>query len=360
MVAVARGAVLSASNPLISEYIVREGKLVAPVSLSWSIYDISTGTKEDDPVLVAGPTSVNLTTHKVSTGRYAVAWTVPADEPLGKHQIVWTAQLVTDGPTLRWRREIDVVQHEGLALGGYVLVSDLRAEGVPVAQASGSRLARLIRDASDYIDRVTGTWFEARPATHTLDGNGRDTLFLQVPAIGLESVTVTSGGATQEMDATAYRLYGGWTSPQDRWTPRIVRVSALQGSPLVPAYAWTGAGYAIAPVWPPLRQNIVVKGVFGYLESDGSPAGGMPSLLRRACMMLVVRNLAPLGDQDATHERKNKHRLISEKTREQSYELAKGGGAVGDGRDAPFTGDPEIDQLLDAYSRPPYVGFAAA
>lgn len=360
MVAVARGAVLSASNPQISEFVVLDGKLLAPVSLSWSIYDISTGAKEDEPSLVAGPTSVNLVDDKVSKGRYAVAWTVPVDEPIGKHQIVWTAQLIAGGPTLRWRRELDVVQHEGLALGGYAHVSDLRAEGVTVEKASGARLARLIRDASDYIERATGTWFEPRPSTHTLDGNGRDTLFLQVPAIGLDSVTLTSFGVTQEVDSTAYRLYGWWTSPKDRWTPRIVRVSALQGSPLVPAYAWTGAGYAIAPVWPPLRQNVLVKGVFGYLEQDGSPAGGAPSLIRKACMMLVVRNLAPLGDQDATFERKNKHRIVSERTREQSYELAKGGGATGDGREAPFTGDPEIDQLLDAYSRPPYVGFAAA
>lgn len=359
MVAVARGAVLSATSPLLSEFIAVDGKLVAPVSLSWTIYDIATGTKEDDPVLVSGPTAVNLTTHKVSTGRYAVAWTVPADQTLGKHQIVWTAVLVSGGPTLTWRREFDVVQHDGLALGGYCLASDLRGEGVTADQASTSKLARLIREASDYVDRTTGTWFEPRPATHTLDGKGRDTLFLQTPTVAIASVTLSSAG-TQIVDATAYKVYGWWSSPNDRWTPRIVRVSALQGSSLVPAYAWTGAGYAIAPVWPALRQNVIVDGVFGYLERDGSPAGGTPSLIRKATMMLVVRNLAPMADQDAAFEKKNKHRIIEEKTREQSYALAKGGGATGDGREAPFTGDPEIDQFLEAYQRPPYVGFASA
>ncbi len=360
MVAVARGAALSASNPLLTEFIAVDGKLVAPVSLSWSVYDISTGTKEDDPDLVAGPTSVNLTTHKVSTGRYAAAWTVPADEPIGRHQIVWTAVLVSGGPTVRWRREFDVVQHDGLALGGYALVSDLRAEGVTAEQASSSKLARLIREASDYIERATGTWFEPRPATHKLDGRGRDTLFLQTSTVAIESVTLSSQGTSQVVDATAYKVYGGWSSPDDRWTPRIVRVSALQGSPLVPAYAWSGAGYAIAPVWPALRQNVLVAGVFGYLEQDGSPAGRTPPLITRACKLLVIRSLAPMADADASFEAKNKHRIVREKTREQEYELAKGGGAIGDGRDAPFTGDPEIDQILDAYQRPPYVGFAAA
>lgn len=356
MVAVARGAALSASNPLLSEYIAVDGKLVAPVSLSWSIYDISTGAKEDEPVLVAGPTSVNLTTHRVSTGRYAVAWTVPVDEAIGRHQIVWTAVLTTGGPTITWRRAFDVVQHAGLALGGYTLVSRLREEGITADQASGAKLARLIREASDYIDRATGAWFEPRAATHKLDGTGRDTLFLQAPTVAVESVTL--GGTL--MASTGYKVYGGWSSPNDRWTPRIVSVSALLDTTLVPTYAWTGSGYVIAPVWPRLRQNVEVAGLFGFLEPDGSPAGGTPPLIEKACVMLVVRNLAPLGDANASFEAKNKHRVIREKTREQEYELARGGGAIGDGRSADFTGDPEIDQLLEAYSRPPYVGFAAA
>lgn len=360
MVAVARGAALSASNPLLSEYIVVDGKLVAPVSLSWQIEDISTPTKEDDPVAVAGPTSVNLTAHKVSTGRYAVTWTVPAQQALGRHQIVWSAVLTAGGPTVTWRREFDVVQHEGLALGGYALVSDMRAEGVTPDMANGSRLARLIQEASHFIERATGTWFEPRASTYKLDGRGRDTLFLNTPTVGVESVTLTSYGVRQVMDPIAYRVYGGWSSPEDRWAPRVVRVSALQASPLVPAYAWTGAGYTIASVWPALRQNVEIAGVFGYLDNDGSPAGGTPPLIRKACAMLVVRNLAPLADTSAVHEAKNKHRIIREKTREQEYELARGGGATGDGRSADFTGDPEIDQLLEAYSRPPYVGFAAA
>lgn len=299
---------------------------------------------------------MDLDADAVSTGRYAVAWTVPANEPIGKHQIVWTAQLVAGGPMLTWRREFDLVQHEGLALGGYCLVSDLRGEGVTPDQASGAKIARLIREASDYIERVTGTWFEPRPDTHHLDGSGRDTLFLQTPTVAIESVAL--GGTL--LAATGYKVYGGWSSPNDRWMPRIARVSALMDTTLVPTYAWSGSGYVIAPVWPRLRQNVIVAGVFGYLEKDGSPAGGTPPLIRKACMMLVIRNLAPMADQDAVHEQKNKHRLIREKTREQEYELARGGGAVGDGREAPFTGDPEIDQLLDAYQRPPYVGWAAA
>ncbi len=176
-----------------------------------------------------------------------------------------------------------------------------------------------------------------------------------MPVAAIESVAL----GTQVVDSSAYRVYGWWTAPGDRWMPRIARLSALGSSSLVPAYALAGAGYAIAPVWPALRQNVVVAGVFGYIEKDGSPAGGTPPLIRKACTMLVIRNLAPMADADATFEAKNKHRVIREKTREQEYELARGGGATGDGRDAPFTGDPEIDTILDSYSRPPYVGFAA-
>lgn len=45
---------------------------------------------------------------------------------------------------------------------GYALVSDLRAEGVTEADSTDVRLARLLHLVSQYVDRMTGRFFEPR------------------------------------------------------------------------------------------------------------------------------------------------------------------------------------------------------
>lgn len=357
MTAVARGAALGASTPLLSEYIASDGKLIEPFALSWSIYDVSTGAKEDTPSLVAGPTDVDVDADKVSTGQYAVTWTVPANEPLGRHRVIWTATLVEDGAVLTWSRDFEVVAAGVVAASpGYILVADMREEGVSEAQASSAVLRRKIAEASAYIEQFTGAWFEARRRSYKLDGTGSDVLLLPDPLIAVDTVALSG----TLVAAASYKVYTAASSPVDRFAPRITRTSALQGTTLVPTYAWPASGYTLAPVWPRLRQNVAVEALTGWLEPDGSPAGGVPLLIKKACRMLVIRNLPKLADADAVLEAKNKHRVVSERTREQSYELARVGGAVGDGREAPFTGDPEIDVILEGFSRPPYIGFASA
>lgn len=75
-------------------------------------------------------------------------------------------------------------------------------------------------------------------------------------------------------------------------------------------------------------------------------------MTRRACMLLVLRGLAPLADE-ASLEARTRWRVIEERTRDQSYRL--------DGlktSTADLTGDPEIDALLALYIRPRPLGAA--
>ncbi|MFN7698891.1 MAG: ATP-dependent metallopeptidase FtsH/Yme1/Tma family protein, partial [Deltaproteobacteria bacterium] len=101
-----------------------------------------------------------------------------------------------------------------------------------------------------------------------------------------------------------------------------------------------------------LENNVVVEGRWGFTEDDGSLEGRTPLAVRRACLLLVLRNLAPLAD-DASFEARSRWRLLEERTRDQSYRL--------DATKQPsraLTGDPEVDVLLAPYVRPSPLGAA--
>ena len=51
--------------------------------------------------------------------------------------------------------------------------------------------------------------------------------------------------------------------------------------------------------FPRGHANIVVDGIWGFTEADGSPQGSTPLAVHRAAMLLVLRNIALLGNDDA-------------------------------------------------------------
>lgn len=210
----------------------------------------------------------------------------------------------------------------------YCSVADLRAEGVTEAQASDERLRVLIEEASALIDRLTGWWFEPREHAFTLDGRGGTSIEPPVPPIRLERIAIfgTPLSRTQE----AIGVLGAPVGP-GFVVPRITR---------------TRGGFPRAP------GSVELEGVFGYTEADGTPMGRTPLAIRRACMVLVMRMLPPLGDTDAVEDARNRWRIVEERTRDQSFRLAP---LV---RMGELTGDAEIDDLLVLYRRPMGLGAA--
>ena len=179
----------------------------------------------------------------------------------------------------------------------YASVADLRDEGVSVAQASDNRLLALIDEAGRAIDSFTGWFFEPRTLTLRIDGRGTPSVEPAVPPIALSQLAV--GGSELSLAA----------------------------------------------------GDLVVVGVWGYTEDDGTPQGRTPLEIRRACMLLALRWLSPLAEDDS--EARNRWRILEERTRDQSYKLDRvvGAGSV-------FTGDPDIDGIVARYRRPPGLGAA--
>lgn len=354
MVALARGGQSSAASPTLDAWIATpDGFLAAPATLAFTIHDISTDELRASPVQVhpgSGRQAVNLTTDLVSTGRYAAAWSVPAEESIGAHEIRWYATLEAGGTEYVWREEFDVLAGVvGLGQSGYALVSDLRAEGLLESEASDARLQILIDKASKLIDRWTGQHFEPRYAELELYTNGTPSLRPGNPIIGLESV-IYDGESTAipQADLRVFnRHLRGLAQPDDRVIPRVQFADACAR-------------------WP-RRALVRVAGIFGYTEPDGSFTGATPPLVRQATTLLVLRD-APrrVADAESSFEALNRYRIMSERTREQSYTLGPVGGArsggsgnggAAGGATGP-SGDPEIDEILALYMMPPAIGSA--
>jgi hypothetical protein len=210
----------------------------------------------------------------------------------------------------------------------YATVADLRAEGVTPLQADNARLGRLILEAGQFIDRVTGWYFEPRAMTLQLDGRGTPTLEPPVPPIELWRLAID--GHEVSLNPSSVIVVGAPVGPGFD-APRLVLRDGR--------------------VFPRGQRNVQAEGWWGYTEPDGVPSGRTPLEIRRATMLLVLRGLPPLADAEAVDAR-NRWRVVEERTRDQSYRLGS------NGTPGPFTGDAEIDAVLLRYRRPPGLGAA--
>ncbi len=369
MTALARGQASSCANPALDLFTQVAGILVDVAAIEFQIFDVSDPGKQLNPVQVHPTTigsraTVNVGSlcpagDKLSTGHFVARWTPPIDEAIGTHEARWFFRLTPSSPEQSFREEFEVlVEVAGVSGTGYAFVSDLRGEGVTATDASDARLQQLIALASRYVERVTARFFEPRVQDLGVDGTGGRTLPLGHPIIGVEGVFIDSSPFTPGdlgVDPSVYRVYNrhltqGMLLPDDRDNPKLefVHGSDLAG---VRFEAIGGTGLA-SLVWPRGQQNVTVRGVFGYTEPDGSPTGRTPELIRHATKLLVMRNLPPLGNSDQREDAQRRFRLTSERTRDQSYtlEALRLHGA--------FTGDPEIDNILVAFVRPPDFGAA--
>lgn len=215
----------------------------------------------------------------------------------------------------------------------YATVDDIRAEGVTTADADDARIEHVLDLATAFIERVTRQWFEPRELTLSLDGRGDNVLQLYVPIISIESVVLDE----QELEAADYVVYNRHLTqrllnPDDRRNPRIALKSACRAFN-------EGA------------QNVVLEGVFGFTDWDEDDEQGVtPLQIVHVTKLLAVREVGLMNGSERFLDR-NRYRIGSESTRDQSFSL---GGNAGGSFTGDITGDPEIDLLLHAYRAPRY------
>jgi len=371
---ISRGQASSGDKPVLELFTPVGGVLADAATVAFQVFDASDDTKRASPVQspvqvfpdAAGARApVNTAERwpagdKLGTGHVVARWTPSATEPLGRHELRWFVQATLDAP-----EQVVTVEFDVLAAGAgsyrtvYARVSDLRDEGVTVAEASDARLARLLGFATQFVDRMTGRCFAPRAMTLTLDGSGGRAQLLGLPIIAVREVKLFLAMPAEvgELPVTPsfFRVYNrhltqGLLDPDDRENPRLefFHESDLLGVQSTPA-ASLGLG---SLVWLRGPQNVVVDGLFGYTDPDGTAVGCTPDLIRHVTKLLVLRELPLMTDTSRREDRQQRWRIVSERTRDQGYNLDPlrfQGGIVG---------NPDIDAILAMYMRPPQIGSA--
>jgi hypothetical protein len=213
----------------------------------------------------------------------------------------------------------------------YATVADLRAEGVTSAQASDERLAQLIDEASVFVDRDTGWWFEPRDLEVTLSGRGSPSIEPPAPTIHLTAMRIDR--VSRPIDADALLIEGAPV----RFVPFDPRITRRDGH-----------------VFPHGIGNVVLAGTFGYTEADGSIVGRTPPAIRRVVMRLVLGLLPRVTDASASSEAWDRWRIVAEITRDQAVRYSPVADVLL--RDAAL--DPELAAILSRYARP--IGLGAS
>ena len=196
----------------------------------------------------------------------------------------------------------------------YCTVDDLRAEGFKQEDYSDEQLERLIAASCEFIDRITGQWFELRGKVIRLDGRGGENLPLPVFLAELHSIKVN------HEEISNYVLYNRM---EDRMYPKIFRYAK----------------------WPVGRLNIEIIGRWGYVKEDGTT----PDDIKRAAMKIAMYYFPALSNSEAQKERNLRGLLVSEHTDGHSYSLS--GSTVADLYKNIITGDTEVDDILRRYMR---------
>jgi hypothetical protein len=334
---------VSCSNQRLVFYAVAAGVLEDLVSLEYII------RKADGTQVwpVSGRAVVDIdndcpTGGRIAAGVYvAHGYTVDAAAPYERHSITWYYTHATGDAESTRVEYFDVVDAPAGGYG-YALPSDLRAEGFTTTMVDDERLVALIDQASMLIEQVTSQWFEPRYMAMTLDGRESHRLDLGIPIVAVAEVAI-DGAA---VDAGSYRVYNRHLTqrllnPDDREDPHLRFFQQTDfGLPFPPSTFPTG------------HQNVTVTGVFGYTDPPG-PIGSTPVLLKQACKLLVVKQMALMSDSDARFEERVRNYLIEERTRDQMYRLDP---TMVRQQSYSLTGDAEVDQLLVRYMAPLSIG----
>jgi hypothetical protein len=329
---IARGQVLAgAGDVFLTDPSRHDAVLRDPAALAFALFSTQTGDRvQVFPTTPGEHQTVNLVDHRLGLGHFFAACTVPADAPTGAGEMRWYYTMPS-GAAGEIAVPLEILATPSLHPAGYCLLSDLRAEGLLAPSAPDARALRAIALAKAYVERVTERWFEPRYCTFEVDGEGDAMLELPAPIIAIESVRISAAADfanAAALDPASYRVYArhitdGATRPDDRSNPKL-QMLGCSGR------------------WPRGRQNLQVKGVFGYTDYDGSPTGQTPYLVRQASIALAMRSSEKLATRAQVSGP-----IVSEKTRDQSVDYADPGlrGA--------WTGDSELDLMLESFRRPP-------
>lgn len=355
MPALARGQENTPS--IINWFITVNGVLTDAHEVGFQVWDISGGLPGTILFPVPGDGSqwedVSSGAGNFSVGAYyaydnaaAKGWTPGLAEMVGTHRIKWRWKITAAAPYQSDAEDFEVlVQSAGSSADTYISIQNVRDEGLAVADYPDEQVLAFIETWQTFLDRACRQWFVPKAKVILADGNDSDTLFFGVPIISIDYLKL-NGGAV-ELNADYYRIYSnqdGW--PDDRRNPQIKLIRTKECRNIFTAPVTAGE----------LRfrrgqQNQEIKGIFGFVESDGS----VPKLIQRALTKLVIEKLTrPIYSASGASPPPILGTILREFTDGHSIHYGAAGGGYAERRPglSGITEDPEILDIIKLYRAP--------
>jgi hypothetical protein len=199
----------------------------------------------------------------------------------------------------------------------YITPSDLRNEGVTTEEYTNEYIVGRIALAQEFIEKVTGRFFEKRIFTQIVSGRGHDTLILPHPPISATAISeVKISDEVLEADYYSYYMRR-YPSMDDRFSPKIRKLGGI---------------------WPKGTDNISVTGSWGFVEDDSGLVA--PPLIKRLCILIVVKELPEASSASGSRSSD----IIEEQLGDYRYKLAETATQRGG-----LFGDAKIDSLLSMF-----------
>lgn len=287
---------------LVFHVVDEEGFLVDPENIGFRILDAAGA----NVFPAAGFEDVRTTDGRLGTGRYYAydttvndePWTVPVAQTEGIYTIEWEWNLIGEA-TQTFSETFEVVASSagsGVGFAGipyrtYIAPGQLRSENVTTTFLSDERMEFLFEVVQSLIETRTRNVFRPVYRTIRFDGPHADRIFLGQAIIGIEELATRENNAVNN-DSLAvaferadqkhrFRPY-----PDHRRNPTI----ALRGD--INIFAGTAFGRATGR-FEVGRMNWRLKGVFGFVETDGT----VPALLQDAFKRLIIYSATLLADE---------------------------------------------------------------
>lgn len=355
MPALTRGELSDVSNPKLDLYMKDAGGTPVDVAeLSFQIFEkVSTPGSPVQVFPSSGRQTVDIVGDRLETGHYVAEYEVPSNALLGTWMIKWFTRYQSESPEQTFIEEFEILSSASISAGDmYISVADVRAAGLTINPPDDSTIFASIVLWQQVLERVTRQWFRPIPVTLYLDGTDSDTLHLPVPIISISELRINNDDTA--LEPRRYKVYSGALLPDDRKNPRIKLVDNFGYERDI----YTASDRTRRSRFHMGRQNQYIRGVFGFVEADGST----PALIKRAMLKLVIKDVqTPLaGSIDGLSPPPITSNIVREELTDGhsiKYQLAGGDLKPRAPGLSGLIQDPEVQMIVRLYKGP--IGVAA-
>lgn len=217
-------------------------------------------------------------------------WTVPSTATEGTWSIHWRWKVDASDAYQTWSMSFDVVAKRdetadtgyfGIPYRAIVSPAEIRRHGLTVANATDRRLEELIVEAQSYLELACRQMFRPEVQTLRIQGNESDRLMINLPIIGIDFVKYNRSTSNATRSALAVDF-----ARVDKVVPMVLKPDPRR-NPTISFRRWDTIFSTTYPMgrgkFSTGRLNQLVKGVFGFLETNGT----VPLLVKKAATLLV-------------------------------------------------------------------------